>query len=174
MEKIMENFNDIKKIAKRYIKKPKVVKFRKTIQVIATSGAWMELKDDKHGKYYEIFGPDDNIIGGGDYDVVIEPFSEFKDLLRSMKLEIKINSLISERDYKIYEGIISTLFQRVVAGAKPRDVVKQATKNHPGLKSMSKQIEKDLEQLRKDTEALNKDLKKLKDKTDYGSRFKGL
>ena len=157
----MENFNDIKKIAKRYIKKPKVVKFRQTIQVIATSGAWMELKDDKHGKYYEIFGPDDNIIGGGDYDVVIEPFAEFKDLLRSMKLESKINSLISERDDKIYEGIISTLFQRVVAGAKPRDVVKQATKNHPELEKMEKQIAKDLEDLHKSRIELNKKLKKL-------------
>ncbi len=91
---------------------------------------------------------------------MIEPFAEFKDLLRSMKLESKINSLIAERDDKIYEGIISTLFQRVVAGAKPKDVVKQATKNHPELATMEKQIQSDLEDLRKSRIELRKKFNK--------------
>ena len=140
----MENINDIKKIAKKYLKSPKIYKMRNKIQVVATSGAYMNLEHDPSGKSYEIIDPSDNLIGGGDYDVVMEPFAEFRDLLRSMKLEIK------ENNQKVYEGIISTLFQRVVAGAKPKDVVRQATKNHPNLKQMEKQIQKDLEDLRKD------------------------
>tara|TARA_B110001454_G_scaffold146870_1_gene136391 strand:+ start:211 stop:675 length:465 start_codon:yes stop_codon:yes gene_type:complete len=151
----MENINDINKIAKRYLKSPKIYKTRKQIQVVATSGAWMGLKDTKSGQEYEIFDPSDNLMGGGDYDVLIEPFSEFKDLLRSMKLEIK------ESNDKIYEGIISTLFQRVVAGAKPKDVVKQATKNHPELTKMEKQIRKDLDDLYNARKELRKTLKKL-------------
>jgi hypothetical protein len=146
----MENIKDINKIAKRYLKSPKVYKTRKQIQIVATSGAWMGLKDTKSGQEYEIFDPSDNLMGGGDYDVLIEPFSEFKDLLRSMKLEIK------ESNDKIYEGIISTLFQRVVAGAKPKDVVKQATKNHPELANMGKQIQRDLEDLHKDSLKMQK------------------
>jgi len=71
-----------------------------------------------------------------------------------MKLEIK------ESNDKIYEGIISTLFQRVVAGAKPKDVVKQATKNHPELAGMEKQIKKDLEDLHKSRIELRKRLQK--------------
>jgi peptidoglycan hydrolase CwlO-like protein len=59
-------------------------------------------------------------------------------------------------------------------GAKPKDVVKQASKNHPQLKKMGKQIEKDLEALRKDSIKLTKDLKDLNSKTDYKTRFKGL
>ena len=86
-----------------------------------------------------------------------------------MKLEIK-----EIKESKVYEGIISTLFQRVIAGGKPKDVVKQATKNHPNLKKMEKQIEKDLEALRKDTMKLNKNLKDLNSRTDYKTRFKGL
>lgn len=165
----MENINDIKKIAKKYLKSPKIYKMRNKIQVVSTSGAYMNLEHDKTGKSYEIIDPSDNLIGGGDYDVVMEPFSEFKDLLRSMKLEIK-----EVKESKVYEGIISTLFQRVVAGAKPKDVVKQASKNHPQLKKMGKQIEKDLEALRKDSIKLTKDLKDLNSKTDYKTRFKGL
>ena len=143
----MENINDIKKIAKKYLKSPKIYKMRNKIQVVSTSGAYMNLEHDKTGKSYEIIDPSDNLIGGGDYDVVMEPFSEFKDLLRSMKLEIK-----EIKESKVYEGIISTLFQRVIAGAKPKDVVKQASKTHPQLKKMEKQIQKDLEDLRKQSE----------------------
>jgi hypothetical protein len=146
----MENINDIKKIAKKYLKSPKIYKMRNKIQVVATSGAYMNLEHDPSGKSYEIIDPSDNLIGGGDYDVVMEPFAEFRDLLRSMKLEIK-----EIQESKVYEGIISTLFQRVVAGAKPKAVVSQATKNHPGLKKMEKQIEKDLIALKKRTDALN-------------------
>lgn len=148
----MENINDIKKIAKKYLKSPKIYKMRNKIQVVATSGAYMNLEQDKTGKNYEIVDPSDNLIAGGDYDVVMEPFAEFRDLLRSMKLEIK------ENNQKVYEGIISTLFQRVVAGAKPKDVLKQATKNHPGLEKMGKQIQKDLEDLEKDYISLQKRL----------------
>jgi len=165
----MENINDIKKIAKKYLKSPKIYKMRNKIQVVATSGAYMNLEHDPSGKSYEIIDPSDNLIGGGDYDVVMEPFAEFRDLLRSMKLEIK-----QIQESKVYEGIISTLFQRVIAGGKPKDVVKQATKNHPNLKKMEKQIEKDLEALRKDTMKLNKNLKDLNSRTDYKTRFKGL
>ena len=152
----MENINDIKKIAKKYLKSPKIYKMRNKIQVVATSGAYMNLEHDPSGKSYEIIDPSDNLIGGGDYDVVMEPFAEFRDLLRSMKLEIK-----EIQESKVYEGIISTLFQRVVAGAKPKDVVRQATKNHPGLKKMEKQIEKDLIALKKRDEKLADDLSKL-------------
>lgn len=148
----MENINDIKKIAKKYLKSPKIYKMRNKIQVVATSGAYMNLEHDPSGKSYEIIDPSDNLIGGGDYDVVMEPFAEFRDLLRSMKLEIK------ENNQKVYEGIISTLFQRVVAGAKPKAVVSQATKTHPALKSMEKQIQKDLEDLKKDYIGLQKRL----------------
>ena len=152
----MENINDIKKIAKKYLKSPKIYKMRNKIQVVATSGAYMNLEHDPSGKSYEIIDPSDNLIGGGDYDVVMEPFAEFRDLLRSMKLEIK-----EIQESKVYEGIISTLFQRVVAGAKPKDVVRQATKNHPSLKKMEKQIEKDLIALKKRDEKLADDLSKL-------------
>jgi len=69
---------------------------------------------------------------------------------------------VVERDQRVfYEGIINTLFGRVSAGAKPRDVVKGATKSHPELKGLEKEIEKDLEQLRKDQEDLHKKWKKL-------------
>tara|TARA_R100000008_G_C3541225_1_gene144863 strand:- start:382 stop:843 length:462 start_codon:yes stop_codon:yes gene_type:complete len=152
----MENINDIKKIAKKYLKSPKIYKMRNKIQVVATSGAYMNLEQDKTGKNYEIVDPSDNLIAGGDYDVVMEPFAEFRDLLRSMKLEIK------ENNQKVYEGIISTLFQRVLAGAKPKDVLKQATKNHPGLEKMGKKIQKDLEDLEKDYIRHQKDLDKFK------------
>ena len=150
----MENINDIKKIAKKYLKSPKIYKMRNKIQVLATSGAYMNLEQDRTGKSYEIIDPSDNLIAGGDYDVVMEPFAEFRDLLRSMKLEIK------ENNQKVYEGIISTLFQRVIAGAKPKDVIKQASKNHPELKQMEKQIQKDLEDLRKDYSNIEKRMKK--------------
>tara|TARA_E500000331_G_C16926393_1_gene569974 strand:+ start:121 stop:582 length:462 start_codon:yes stop_codon:yes gene_type:complete len=150
----MENINDIKKIAKKYLKSPKIYKMRDKIQVLATSGAYMNLEQDRTGKSYEIVDPSDNLIAGGDYDVVMEPFAEFRDLLRSMKLEIK------ENNQKVYEGIISTLFQRVIAGAKPKDVVKHASKNHPELKQMEKQIQKDLEDLRKDYSNIEKRMKK--------------
>ena len=83
----MENINDVKKIARKFLKKPKVLQMRDTIQVIATSGAYMNLKHTKRGGEYEITDPNDNLIGGGDYDSVLEPFAEFKDLLRSLKLE---------------------------------------------------------------------------------------
>jgi chromosome segregation ATPase len=53
------------------------------------------------------------------------------------------------------------LFQRVAAGAKPKAVVKQATKNHPELSKLEKEIEKDLEQLRKDSAELDKKWKKI-------------
>ena len=165
----MEDIKDIKKIAKKYLKSPKIYKMRNKIQIVATSGAYMNLEHDPSGKSYEIIDPSDNLIGGGDYDVVMEPFAEFRDLLRSMKLEIK-----QIQESKVYEGIISTLFQRVIAGGKPKDVVKQATKNHPNLKKMEKQIEKDLEALRKDSIKLTKNLKDLNSKTDYKTRFKGL
>ena len=150
----MENINDIKKIAKKYLKSPKIYKMRNKIQVLATSGAYMNLEQDRTGKSYEIIDPSDNLIAGGDYDVVMEPFAEFRDLLRSMKLEIK------ENNQKVYEGIISTLFQRVVAGAKAKDVLKQATKNHPELEKMGKKIQKDLEDLEKTHDDLQKRLKK--------------
>tara|TARA_R100001594_G_C3961204_1_gene245449 strand:+ start:185 stop:646 length:462 start_codon:yes stop_codon:yes gene_type:complete len=150
----MENINDIKKIAKKYLKSPKIYKMRNKIQVLATSGAYMNLEQDRTGKSYEIIDPSDNLIAGGDYDVVMEPFAEFRDLLRSMKLEIK------ENNQKVYEGIISTLFQRVIAGAKPKDVIKQASKNHPELKQMEKQIQKDLEDLRKDYSNIEKRMKR--------------
>ena len=152
----MEDIKDIKKIAKKYLKSPKIYKMRKTIQVVATSGAYMNLEHDPSGKSYEIIDPSDNLIGGGDYDVVMEPFSEFKDLLRSMKLEIK-----EVKESNVYEGIISTLFQRVMAGAKPKDVVQQATKNHPSLEKLEKEIEKDLAVLHKKRQELNKKLSKL-------------
>ena len=145
----MENINDIKKIAKKYLKSPKIYKMRNKIQVVATSGAYMNLEHDPSGKSYEIIDPSDNLIGGGDYDVVMEPFSEFRDLLRSMKLEIK-----EVKESNVYEGIISTLFQRVVAGAKPKAVVSQANKTHPSLKPMEKQIQKDLEDLQKSNKEL--------------------
>ena len=150
----MENINDIKKIAKKYLKSPKIYKMRDKIQVLATSGAYMNLEQDRTGKSYEIVDPSDNLIAGGDYDVVMEPFAEFRDLLRSMKLEIK------ENNQKVYEGIISTLFQRVVAGAKAKDVLKQATKNHPEPEKMGKKIQKDLENLEKTHDDLQKRLKK--------------
>ena len=150
----MENINDVKKIARKFIKKPKVLQMRDTIQVIATSGAYMNLKHTKRGGEYEITDPNDNLIGGGDYDSVLEPFAEFKDLLRSLKLE-SIKPVV-ERDQRVfYEGIINTLFGRVVAGAKPSQVVKQATKNHPKLKGMEKQIRKDLDDLQKDYDKLS-------------------
>ena len=152
----MEDIKDIKKIAKKYLKSPKIYKMRKTIQVVATSGAYMNLEHDPSGKSYEIIDPSDNLIGGGDYDVVMEPFSEFKDLLRSMKLEIK-----EVKESNVYEGIINTLFQRVIAGAKPKDVVQQATKNHPSLEKLEKEIEKDLVALHKKEKELNKKLSKL-------------
>jgi len=156
----MENINDVKKIARKFLKKPKVFQMRDTIQVIAISGAYMNLKHTKRGGEYEITDPNDNLIGGGDYDSVLEPFAEFKDLLRSLKLE-SIKPVV-ERDQRVfYEGIINTLFGRVSAGAKPRDVVKGATKSHPELKGLEKEIEKDLEQLRKDQEDLHKKWKKL-------------
>ena len=155
----MENINDVKKIARKFLRKPKVLQMRNTIQVIATSGAYMNLNDTKRGGEYEITDPNENHIGGGDYDSVLEPFAEFKDLLRSLKLE-SIKPVV-ERDQRIfYEGIIDTLFGRVVAGAKPAQVVKQAVKKNPELKSMEKQIQKDLEQLRKDKEELSKKLDK--------------
>ena len=155
----MENINDVKKIARKFLRKPKVLQMRNTIQVIATSGAYMNLNDTKRGGEYEITDPNENLIGGGDYDSILEPFAEFKDLLRSLKLE-SIKPVV-ERDQRVfYEGIIDTLFGRVVAGAKPRQVVQQATKNHPELKGMAKQIEKDLEQLRKDQDELSKKLDK--------------
>ena len=152
----MEDIKDIKKIAKKYLKSPKIYKMRKTIQVVATSGAYMNLEHDPSGKSYEIIDPSDNLIGGGDYDVVMEPFSEFRDLLRSMKLEIK-----EVKESNVYEGIINTLFQRVIAGAKPKDVVQQATKNHPSLEKLEKEIEKDLAVLHKKRQELNKKLSKL-------------
>ena len=152
----MENINDIKKIAKKYLKSPKIYKMRNKIQVVATSGAYMNLEHDPSGKSYEIIDPSDNLIGGGDYDVVMEPFAEFRDLLRSMKLEIK-----EVKESNVYEGIISTLFQRVIAGAKPKDVVQQATKNHPSLEKLEKEIEKDLVALHKKEKELNKKLSKL-------------
>ena len=152
----MENINDIKKIAKKYLKSPKIYKMRNKIQVVATSGAYMNLEHDPSGKSYEIIDPSDNLIGGGDYDVVMEPFAEFRDLLRSMKLEIK-----EIQESKVYEGIISTLFQRVIAGAKPKDVVQQATKNHPSLEKLEKEIERDLVALHKKEKELNKKLSKL-------------
>ena len=153
----MENINDIKKIAKKYLKSPKIYKMRNKIQVVATSGAYMNLEHDPSGKSYEIIDPSDNLIGGGDYDVVMEPFAEFRDLLRSMKLEIK-----EVKESNVYEGIISTLFQRVIAGAKPKDVVKQATNNHPELEKLEKEIQKDLEALHKKSLDLSKRLKKHK------------
>ena len=153
----MENINDIKKIAKKYLKSPKIYKMRNKIQVVATSGAYMNLEHDPSGKSYEIIDPSDNLIGGGDYDVVMEPFAEFRDLLRSMKLEIK-----QIQESKVYEGIISTLFQRVIAGGKPKDVVKQATNNHPELEKLEKEIQKDLEALHKKSLDLSKRLKKHK------------
>jgi len=152
----MEDIKDIKKIAKKYLKSPKIYKMRNKIQIVATSGAYMNLEHDPSGKSYEIIDPSDNLIGGGDYDVVMEPFSEFKDLLRSMKLEIK-----EVKESNVYEGIISTLFQRVMAGAKPKDVVQQATKNHPSLEKLEKEIEKDLVALHKKEKELNKKLSKL-------------
>ena len=152
----MENINDIKKIAKKYLKSPKIYKMRNKIQVVATSGAYMNLEHDPSGKSYEIIDPSDNLIGGGDYDVVMEPFAEFRDLLRSMKLEIK-----EVKESNVYESIISTLFQRVIAGAKPKDVVQQATKNHPSLEKLEKEIEKDLVALHKKEKELNKKLSKL-------------
>ena len=153
----MEDIKDIKKIAKKYLKSPKIYKMRNKIQIVATSGAYMNLEHDPSGKSYEIIDPSDNLIGGGDYDVVMEPFSEFRDLLRSMKLEIK-----EVRESKVYEGIISTLFQRVIAGAKPKDVVQQATNNHPELEKLEKEIEKDLVALHKKSLDLSKRLKKHK------------
>ncbi len=153
----MEDIKDIKKIAKKYLKSPKIYKMRNKIQVVATSGAYMNLEHDPSGKSYEIIDPSDNLIGGGDYDVVMEPFAEFRDLLRSMKLEIK-----EVKDSNVYEGIISTLFQRVLAGAKPKAVVSQATKTHPSLKPMEKQIQKDLEDLQKKDQELSKRFKKHK------------
>jgi len=152
----MEDIKDIKKIAKKYLKSPKIYKMRNKIQIVATSGAYMNLEHDPSGKSYEIIDSSDNLIGGGDYDVVMEPFSEFKDLLRSMKLEIK-----EVKESNVYEGIISTLFQRVMAGAKPKDVVQQATKNHPSLEKLEKEIEKDLVALHKKEKELNKKLSKL-------------
>ena len=152
----MENINDIKKIAKKYLKSPKIYKMRNKIQVLATSGAYMNLEHDPSGKSYEIIDPSDNLIGGGDYDVVMEPFAEFRDLLRSMKLEIK-----EVKESNVYEGIISTLFQRVIAGAKPKDVVKQATKNHPSLEKLEKEIERDLVALHNKEKVLRKKLQKL-------------
>jgi hypothetical protein len=63
---------------------------------------------------------------------------------------------VVERDQRVfYEGIIDTLFGRVLAGSKPKAVVKGAVKSHPKLKGMAKQIEKDLEQLRKDQDELS-------------------
>tara|TARA_B100000959_G_C14780111_1_gene541157 strand:- start:22 stop:501 length:480 start_codon:yes stop_codon:yes gene_type:complete len=150
----MENINDVKKIARKFLKKPKVLQMRDTIQVIAISGAYMNLKHTKRGGEYEITDPNDNLIGGGDYDSVLEPFAEFKDLLRSLKLE-SIKPVVERNQRVFYEGIIDTLFGRVIAGAKPRQVVQQATKNHPELKGMAKQIEKDLEELRKDKKELS-------------------
>ena len=155
----MENINDVKKIARKFLKKPKVLQMRDTIQVIATSGAYMNLKHTKRGGEYEITDPNDNLIGGGDYDSVLEPFAEFKDLLRSLKLE-SIKPVVKRNQRVFYEGIIDTLFGRVIAGAKPRDVVKQAVKKNPKLKKLEKEIERDLEQLRKDQDALTKKLKK--------------
>ncbi len=155
----MENINDVKKIARKFIKKPKVLQMRDTIQVIATSGAYMNLKQTKRGGEYEITDPNDNLIGGGDYDSVLEPFAEFKDLLRSLKLE-SIKPVVERNQRVFYEGIINTLFGRVIAGAKPRDVVKGAVKSHPKLKGMAKQIEKDLAQLSKDQDELSKKLDK--------------
>ena len=152
----MEDIKDIKKIAKKYLKSPKIYKMRNKIQVVATSGAYMNLEHDPSGKSYEIIDPSDNLMGGGDYDVVMEPFAEFRDLLRSMKLEIK-----EVKDSNVYESIISTLFQRVIAGAKPKDVVQQATKNHPSLEKLEKEIEKDLVALHKKEKELNKKLSKL-------------
>ena len=156
----MENINDVKKIARKFLKKPKVLQMRDTIQVITTSGAYMNLKHTKRGGEYEITDPNDNLIGGGDYDSVLEPFAEFKDLLRSLKLE-SIKPVVERNQRVFYEGIIDMLFQRVAAGAKPKAVVKQATKNHPELSKLEKEIEKDLEQLRKDSDALEKKAKKL-------------
>ena len=153
----MEDIKDIKKIAKKYLKSPKIYKMRNKIQIVATSGAYMNLEHDPSGKSYEIIDPSDNLIGGGDYDVVMEPFSEFRDLLRSMKLEIK-----EVKESNVYEGIISTLFQRVIAGAKPKDVVQQATNNHPELEKLEKEIEKDLVALHKKSLDLSKRLKKHK------------
>jgi hypothetical protein len=69
---------------------------------------------------------------------------------------------VVERNQRVfYEGIIDTLFGRVVAGSKPSQVVKQAVKKNPELKKLEKEIEKDLEQLRKDRDDLNKKLSKL-------------
>jgi len=154
----MEKLNDIKKIARKFIKNPKVYQIRKKIQIVASSGAFMELYHEDSGKNYEIFDPNDNLVAGGDYDSVLEPFAEFKDILRSLKLEninqIKPSRVSEQRVF--YEGILSTLFGRVVAGAKPSQVVKQATKNHPKLKGMEKQIRKDLEDLDKDRRKLAK------------------
>jgi len=158
----MEKLNDIKKIARKFINNAKVYQLKKKIQIVATSGAFMELYHEDSGKNYEIFDPNDNLVAGGDYDSVLEPFAEFKDMLRSLKLEnikqLKPSRVSEQRVF--YEGIIDTLFQRVIAGAKPKQVVKQAVKNHPELSKMEKEIEKDLERLRKDRDDFRKKLKK--------------
>jgi hypothetical protein len=156
----MENINDVKKIARKFLRQPKVYQMRNTIQVVTSSGAYMNLKKTKSGNEYEITDPNENLIGGGDYDSVLEPFAEFKDLLRSLKLE-SIKPVVERNQRVFYEGIIDTLFGRVVAGSKPSQVVKQAVKKNPELKKLEKEIEKDLEQLRKDRDDLNKKLSKL-------------
>ena len=69
VEIAMEDIKDIKKIAKKYLKSPKIYKMRNKIQVVATSGAYMNLEHDPSGKSYEIIDPSDNLMGGGDYDV---------------------------------------------------------------------------------------------------------
>ena len=82
----MENPNELKKIANAYYKSPKVLKKGKMI-TIQTERGRMELEAGE----YDIFDKRNNLLGGGDYDDVME-FSE-KDCLNGIYGKNPINHL---------------------------------------------------------------------------------
>ncbi len=78
----MENPNELKKIANAYYKSPKVLKKGKMI-IIQTERGRMELEAGE----YDIFDKRNNLLGGGDYDDVMEAFDEMTDLLGVSKVK---------------------------------------------------------------------------------------
>jgi len=80
-EVIMENPKELKKIAHAYYKSPKVLKKGNMI-IIQTERGRMELEAGE----YDIFDKRNKLLGGGDYDDVMEAFDEMTDLLGVSKV----------------------------------------------------------------------------------------
>jgi hypothetical protein len=77
----MENPKELKKIAHAYYKSPKVLKKGNMI-IIQTERGRMELEAGE----YDIFDKRNKLLGGGDYDDVMEAFDEMTDLLGVSKV----------------------------------------------------------------------------------------